>query len=743
MSVSFAESEHISTTSRAGSRDEEGRPTVSSRRGGGFRKTRPNSITEKDLQTLATESERQRARAVSEDFTNKPPRPTPGKQAEAGPPAANTTNLDKKSRKESSSWQPPSRIVSRKASSVMPDIQIQTATVIEGSNENVATPRTSYSKSNRDPDDYNKLQAKPDTRLKIPFPPDKSTNSFFSKGSIASRPGLHNHCREITETWTTIIFKMRWSLVGIVLNAGLIGVFRTMMQRLVIEMDKDLIHVYVGVLVEVVLLIANTITLWGLEEAGSCVFGYLLSSKTGFSLAACGYLQASPVGEVAFRPIPGFNKSVAKTPDTRLSFIWIITELQVVTTPFSAISIKGEPFAVYNDVSDCVYFVQDNKIKPDTEGGVSEYVFGSSLGIMRSEVPGVNLTTAMYPPQLISALNDGDTIQGLGFSADISSVCKCATALTSAALVAAGVAPSQVERTIQEYQKMNNEPGLTFGTLLVNDTVQISNVFSGYGLCGGKGANLVMPLVCSTTISNHQIMMLEIQFMTDGTTASIAPNIVRPLYSIGRADVKKWLFFGMNAITNGPVSSYLTPPTVPGSLAPMLWWTAPNLIGMDRAIVESGIETMYAILFKAAIQRTYTAEGTQCPRKNTIRTSQSEVYMEFNGYAVTAFSLTIQLIVSIVSTFSFILWFTAPSPIGPAVRATQESIYLITLIKTSERLGIGLYDLCNAETYYIWQKLDYVCRIGESITTIEEEIGKITIDKASLVRPLRNGKQYY
>ncbi|KAJ3013806.1 UNVERIFIED_CONTAM: hypothetical protein HDU68_000532 [Siphonaria sp. JEL0065] len=532
---------------------------------------------------------------------------------------------------------------------------------------------------------------------------------------------------------------MLWSLVGIALNSVLLGMFHMLEQRAIISLEKEYVHIYVGIIVEVILLVSNTITIWGLEEGAACVFGYLLSSKQGFSMAVCGYLQASPTGKLRFAQSLALTSPSRKIL-TRLSFLWIITELQIVLSPFSAISIRAEPSAVYNDISDCIYFVQDNKTKPvdrkwpnlDAEGGVSEYVFGSSLGIMRSEVPGVAMTTAMYPPQLISALNDGDTIKGLGFSADISTVCKCASGLTPDALSAAGVDISQANQILREFQKLSSEPGMTFGTTFFNNSIKISNVFSGYGLCGGKGPNLIFPLVCSTTINNHQTRLLEIQFMTDGTTASIAPNIVNSLEIIGEANIETWLYFGMNAITNGPVSSFLTTATVPGSLSPLLWWTTPNLIGADRAIFESGIETMYAILFKAAIQRTYTARGAQCPRKNTIHTTHSVIFMEPNGYKVTAVFLTIQLIVSILSTFSFILWFTAPSPIGPAVRATQESIYLITLMKTSERVGIGLYDLCNAETYYIWQKLDFVCRIGESIATIDDEVGKITIDKASM-----------
>ncbi|KAJ3072652.1 hypothetical protein HDU99_002143 [Rhizoclosmatium hyalinum] len=185
------------------------------------------------------------------------------------------------------------------------------------------------------------------------------------------------------------------------------------------------------------------------------------------------------------------------------------------------------------------------------------------------------------------------------------------------------------------------------------------------------------------------------------------------------------------------------PPTVPGSVSPLLWWTTPNLIAIDRAAVEAGMETMYSILFKAAIQRTYTPAAAQCIRKNTVNSHQSTIGMQLTGYYITLGMLSIQMGITIFSIIAFIIWFMSPNPIGPAVRATHESIYLMTLLTSSPHLGIGINELCNAETYAIWQRLDVVCRIGESLDTLEEEVGKIIVDKPSLVRPIQNGKKYF
>ncbi|KAJ3094668.1 hypothetical protein HK100_006065 [Physocladia obscura] len=571
-----------------------------------------------------------------------------------------------------------------------------------------------------------------------------------SKSSMGSSVGVNSTVREITETWTLIVMKMKWSLLALGLNVLLILFLTKLQGGLFVSIDMSIVENYGGVVVELVLLICNIISIWSLEEAASCVFGFLLCQKNGFSLAVCGYLQVSSFGKL------GFSQTLSLTSPSRkilsrISIIWITIESLKLLTPFSAISLKWIAAGAFNDVSDCAYFIQDPKIGPvdrnwpnlDTEAGVGEYVFGSSLGVVRSEISDVNFTTAQYPPALISAVNNGDTVLGPGFTVDIYTTCSCANGVDPESLIDAGVDPSQGTATASNFFKLNQKMGLTFGMVNSSQEITISNVLSGVDLCGGNGNNTLYPLVCSTVLNNHQSATLEIQFMTDGTTASIAPNTVSLVESTGQADIETWLSFGMQAIIEGPTSLYFTPPTVPGSLTTLLWWTSPNLISIDRALVAAGIETMYAILFKAAVQRTYTPMATQCLRKNTLTSHQTVIGMGREGYYVTMVMLAIQWTISICSVGAFVLWFFTLHPIGPAVRATQESVYLMTLLTSSPHLGIGLNDLCNAETYAIWHKLDVVCRIGESLDTLENDIGKIVVDRPQMVRGIQNGKKYF
>ena len=54
----------------------------------------------------------------------------------------------------------------------------------------------------------------------------------------------------------------------------------------------------------------------------------------------------------------------------------------------------------------------------------------------------------------------------------------------------------------------------------------ISNILSGFGLCGTDYNKKELPMVCSTTIGNHKTALLESKYMTDGTTASIAADVI-------------------------------------------------------------------------------------------------------------------------------------------------------------------------------------------------------------------------
>ncbi|KAJ1569151.1 hypothetical protein HK405_009222 [Cladochytrium tenue] len=491
--------------------------------------------------------------------------------------------------------------------------------------------------------------------------PSKSNSNAPSRSTNTSHMG--GNVRVISESKSTIFFEMFWCLAALSLNALLIGVVILLSEGIVVPLDAPLIQHYAGVFVEVVLLYSNILTMKALKHSASCVFGYLLSAQKGFSLVVCGFVQTPPFRKLKFAQTLSLTSPSRKILE-RLSGLWIAIDLLKLLTPFCAISIYATTFGVYNDVSNCVYFVQDEQIGPvdrkwptmAVQSGVGEYILGSSLGIMRSE------------------------------SSD--------PAVASEDIVAAGVDSLLVNEVIQHYEGARFATGLIFGISEQQEqSFTISNILTGVDVCGGTELETSFPLVCSTKIDNHVVAELQILFSTDGTPASIAADTVK------------------------------------------------LLVGTDLSMVEAGLETTYAILFKAAIQRCYSARATQCPRMNSQQSHKSTVMMQHEGVTCAVILLAAQLAVSLVSVLSYGLWFGSESPIGPAVRATRDYVYFLTLFSSSE-LACALCELGNAESYAIWQELDVVARIGEGIHSLLNTVGQIVIDKPNLVRALQNGRRY-
>lgn len=75
-----------------------------------------------------------------------------------------------------------------------------------------------------------------------------------------------------------------------------------------------------------------------------------------------------------------------------------------------------------------------------TEMGVGEYVFGTSLGTLRSE-HGTPNSTFVLSPQLVDVCDDGTTLIGNGFATVIATSCSCVSSSDINALEMIGVDP--------------------------------------------------------------------------------------------------------------------------------------------------------------------------------------------------------------------------------------------------------------------------------------------------------------
>jgi hypothetical protein len=147
--------------------------------------------------------------------------------------------------------------------------------------------------------------------------------------------------------------------------------------------------------------------------------------------------------------------------------------------------------------------------------GAGEYVFGTSLGHLRSEED-VPSTFHVFPPQLTDTCMDGTTIVGDGFHTQIDTRCTCANSMSAAHLIDAGVDASVVGRMINMSDATSTRNALVQylypdGADKVNLTTILTGVhiymililISGTNICGGIDKLNPATPVCQTVFSNH------------------------------------------------------------------------------------------------------------------------------------------------------------------------------------------------------------------------------------------------
>ena len=213
------------------------------------------------------------------------------------------------------------------------------------------------------------------------------------KKSVTSSATSGGSTRPLIEGPNTILHHMLICLVALALNVLLIIFTSRFNSNFEVNVQPDILHLYGGVTLEIVLLVTNIITIVALDKAASVVFGSFLASKSGYSLAACGFMGASPFQKYGFAQQLLLSSKSRKLL-SRISLVWILAELLKVLTPFVAVAFDTEAHSSYSEFSNCMVFIQSNKSRPVDRGhptffveqGVAEYAFGSSLGDMRSEM---------------------------------------------------------------------------------------------------------------------------------------------------------------------------------------------------------------------------------------------------------------------------------------------------------------------------------------------------------------------
>jgi hypothetical protein len=208
----------------------------------------------------------------------------------------------------------------------------------------------------------------------------------------------------------------------------------------------------------------------------------------------------------------------------------------------------------------------------ETQAGVAEFIFGSSLGKLSSEEGTPDSTLITYP-QLIDKCPDGTVIEGMGYSTDIYTTCECSASNQPKDLIYAGIPQENATNMIAQLSTLGSGQGIV-QTIHLNETggeIYLYSIVAGFRTCGGNNYVNKSVLVCETLISNHQTASVAISWMNDGNSVRSAPNIVKKLneidgYTPESASIT-WLYRAIGNAMGGEMQTLKLPGFYPGTVS--------------------------------------------------------------------------------------------------------------------------------------------------------------------------------
>lgn len=142
--------------------------------------------------------------------------------------------------------------------------------------------------------------------------------------SVGSSSKTGGRARMIHETFGTKLNSMFWPIFATGLNIGiLVFLIKVAQSQIIIGMDNGTVIRYFPVMLMVILELTNIITFNAIDKACSVLFGFLLSTKKGFSLTACGFTQTPALLKFKFAselPLQSKSQKLLR----RLAVIWIV-----------------------------------------------------------------------------------------------------------------------------------------------------------------------------------------------------------------------------------------------------------------------------------------------------------------------------------------------------------------------------------------------------------------------------------
>ncbi|KAJ3252522.1 hypothetical protein HK103_001423 [Boothiomyces macroporosus] len=573
--------------------------------------------------------------------------------------------------------------------------------------------------------------------------PTKSS-THQSRGSFTSSNGGGVFTKELKDQK---LLHMKWTAISLISN---IFMFALICQA---HTPEGLILTQLGPVVrqgaEVFILLwmffTHISTFRAMDDGLSAIFGYLLTRKRGYSLAVCGFVHSSPFEKITYSSNLSYRSPCRKFL-AKLSYLWLIKIFVPILIFITSISIYYEPYRYLHSNLGCAVYTQEgvpfDKKWPtlETEMGIGELVFGNSFGILRSEQNVAN-STFIVGPALVDTCEDGTTIEGPGYVASLLSTCACANSLNANDMEIAGVDPNVAPQMASQVSLLSNISGIiNYVEYVDHQTVNVTSILTGTQLCGQSIPSNEPYPVCVTTINNHLEALILVQFMTDGTSASIAPAL-STIVSTGAPANITWIYQSLVNILGGTISSTTLPQVYPGAQNPLLWWMTSNMITLDPSILEPGMETTIALILRGAVQRTFSSIGTSCVQ-SVIDDNYTILYITDLGFQIAIIFFVFELLMVLLSFTGFIPWILSTDIRGPGVRLVTDKTFFTIMVNETNVSAFGIDT--TMDTIDIWTKLDFIVRIGESIQTVDDQaVGQIIMDAPKFVTSIKRDKAYH
>jgi hypothetical protein len=247
----------------------------------------------------------------------------------------------------------------------------------------------------------------------------------------------------------------------------------------------------------------------------------------------------------------------------------------------------------------------------DVQMGLGEYVFGTSLGILRSE-NAVDYSLVTFSPILTeTAHNEATEIDGDGYSIEVHllliikvrTTCECIKNSRVETLIQAGVPAIDAPFLLSEFQKIVfGGAGMAVSIGQDENNITIYHIHTGLDICGGA----VISRLCLAKLNRDSrsnlrysndkssekyntilyLVKASMRFISEGEHH--VPSYYHPTDDKSSPANITWITVALRTIFGGKYAFVNMPPVYPGAVNSLLWWTTGNMQVSNPSFFEAG-----------------------------------------------------------------------------------------------------------------------------------------------------------